>query len=532
VTKIPSKHAIAIELLSLALLGLLTSAAFAETVRVEGGLLKGTVEDGLGVYRGIPYAAPPIGDLRWRPPQPAQKWKGVHAADQFGRSCVQTNAAIADLPAPSEDCLYLNVWTPAKSTEEKLAVLVWIHGGGFVAGAPAEKLYHGEWLAKKGVVVVSIAYRLGVFGFLAHPELSAENSHHVSGNYGLLDMIAGLQWVQKNISAFGGDHRRVTIQGESAGAAAVSILCASLLTKGLFRGAIAESGGSFGPVRADASFGEAEPLASAEKRTADWLSSISVSNIAELRKMPAEKLQTMIPHQFGWARPNVDGWVIAGDQYRLYESGQYNDVPVLTGYNSDEGLLFGSPKSQEAYIQSVRERYQQSADKILAAYPGGGTPAEQKTARDLMRDSAFGWNAWVWARMQTKTGKSMVFLYYFDEKAEIPAGSKAAGYGARHASELPYVFRQLTEHSRPASTPKDESLSDMMRTYWTNFAKTGDPNGTGLPRWPAYDDAKPQMLHIEAENTKAGPVVNENGLTVLDEYFALRRSEEVKPATH
>jgi para-nitrobenzyl esterase len=192
-----SKYAVAIELLFLSLLVPLGSPAFAETVRVEGGLLQGTVEDGLRVYRGIPYAVPPIDDLRWRPPQPAPKWEGVRTADHFGRACVQTNTAIANLPAPNEDCLYLNVWTPARSEGEKLPVLVWIHGGGFVAGAPAEKLYHGEWLAKKGVVVVSIAYRLGVFGFLAHPELSAENPHHVSGNYGILDMIAGLQGFKK-----------------------------------------------------------------------------------------------------------------------------------------------------------------------------------------------------------------------------------------------------------------------------------------------------------------------------------------------
>ena len=261
---------VAVGLLGLDSIGLFGSAAFAETVKVEGGLLQGTIEDGLSAYHGIPYAAPPVGDLRWRPPHPPSKWDGVRVADQFGRACIQTNAAIADLPAPSEDCLYLNVWTPAKRVGESLPVLVWIHGGGFVAGAPAEKLYHGEWLAKKGVVVVSIAYRLGVFGFLAHPELSAESPRHVSGNYGLLDMIAGLQWVQKNIPAFGGDPKKVTIQGESAGAAAVSILCASPLTKGLFRGAIAESGATFGPVRADASFGEAEPLASAEKRAAEW----------------------------------------------------------------------------------------------------------------------------------------------------------------------------------------------------------------------------------------------------------------------
>ncbi len=256
---------------------------------MEDGSLQGTTEDGLRVYRGIPYAAPPVGDLRWRPPQPAAKWEGVRAADKFGRACIQTNQAIANLPAPSEDCLYLNVWTPAKRAKDKLPVLVWIHGGGFVAGAPAEKLYHGEWLAKKGVVFVSLAYRLGVFGFLADPELSAESPHHVSGNYGILDMIAGLQWVQKNISAFGGNPTKVTIQGESAGAAAVSILCASPLARGLFRAAIAESGGTFGPVRANASFGEGEPLASAEKKTVDWLSSIGVPNVAELRKNVARK---------------------------------------------------------------------------------------------------------------------------------------------------------------------------------------------------------------------------------------------------
>ena len=521
---VASKYLFAVRLLSLALLVMFGSAAFAETVKVEGGLLQGTVEDGLRVYRGIPYAAAPTGDLRWRAPQPAPKWEGVRAADQFGRACIQTNAAIANLPAPSEDCLYLNVWTPAKSAGHKLPVLFWIHGGGFVAGTPAEQLYHGEWLAKKGVVVVSVGYRLGVFGFLTHPELSAENPHHVSGNYAILDMIAGLQWVQKNISAFGGDPKKVTIQGESAGAAAVSILCASPLTKGLFRGAIAESGASFGPVRVDASFGESEPLASAEKRTVEWLASVNIPNIAELRKVPAEKLQAMIPRGFGWTRPNMDGWVIAGDQYKLYESKQFNDVPVLTGYNSDEGATFGSANSQQAYVQSVRDRYKQFADKVLAAYPGGETPAEKWTARNLMRDSSFGWNAWTWARLQTKTGKSKVFVYYFDEKAEIPSGSEPGAYGARHASELPYVFRQLTEHGRPAPGPIDEALSEMMRTYWTNFVKTGDPNGPALPKWPAFNGTNPEVLHIEAENTKAGPLVNENGLKVLDEFFAWRRT--------
>jgi para-nitrobenzyl esterase len=506
--------------------------ALAEQVKVEDGLLKGRVEDGLIVFRGIPFAAPPVGDLRWRPPQPAMKWSGVRSAGEFGRACMQSNAAIENLPAPNEDCLYLNVWTPATRATEKLPVLVWIHGGGFVAGTPAEKLYHAEWLAKKGVVVVSVSYRLGVFGFLAHPELTAESKKHVSGNYGLLDMIAGLRWVQRNVSVFGGDPTRVTIHGESAGSAAVSMLCGSPIAKGLFRGAIAESGASFGPVRDDATFGEMQPLASAEKAGSAWLSSAGIGSIAEARKTSEEEVLKKSPRQMGLSRPNMDGWVIVGDQYKLYESGKYNDVPVIAGYNSDEGATFPSPESHQAYLQSVRDRYQQFAGRILAVYPGGETPEQKRTARNLMRDSSFGWNAWTWARLQTKTGKSKVFLYYFDEPAEIPAGTDPAGYGARHASELPYVFRQLSEHGRTAPTARDESLSELLRAYWTNFVKTGDPNGSGNPKWPAYDDAKPQMLHITAESTKPGPLLNENGLKVLDEYFAWRRQTEVQPATH
>src|SRR4051812_29303330 len=298
--------------------------ALAEQVKVEDGLLKGRVEDGLIVFRGIPFAAPPVGDLRWRPPQPAMKWSGVRSAGEFGRACMQSNAAIENLPAPNEDCLYLNVWTPATRATEKLPVLVWIHGGGFVAGTPAEKLYHAEWLAKKGVVVVSVSYRLGVFGFLAHPELTAESKKHVSGNYGLLDMIAGLRWVQRNVSVFGGDPTRVTIHGESAGSAAVSMLCGSPIAKGLFRGAIAESGASFGPVRDDATFGEMQPLASAEKAGSAWLSSAGTGSIAEARKTSEEEVLKKSPRQMGLSRPNMDGWVIVGDQYKLYESGKYN----------------------------------------------------------------------------------------------------------------------------------------------------------------------------------------------------------------
>jgi len=520
--------------LSCAALLLWGGSALAEPVtpvKVEGGQVRGVVEDGLTVYRGIPYAAPPVGNLRWRAPQPAPKWDGVRDAAEYGRACMQSNPAISNLPAPSEDCLFVNVWTPAMRAGERLPVMVWIHGGGFTAGTPAEQLYHGEWLASKGVVVVSVGYRLGVFGFLSHPGLSAESNHHVSGNYGLLDMVAGLQWVRKNITAFGGDPGRVTIFGESAGAIAVSQLCASPLAKGLFQAAISESGGSFGPVRAGGGPGEnMQPLRSAEDAGTAWARSLGASTVADLRKIPAEKLLADAQRQRGLAWPITDGWVVPDDQYKLYQAGRYNDVPVLIGYNSDEGASFGPPASQQAYVDSVRQRYGQFADKLLAAYPGGETPTAKKTGRDLTRDTAFGWHTWTWARLQGKTGKSGIFLYYFDEHPQYPADSPRAGFGTPHSEELPYVFRQLREHRRPPPTAADEAMSDLMRTYWTNFAKTGDPNGAGVPRWPAFSNTEPRMMHIASGNTTAGPIVSEGGLKALDEYFAWRRTTEAGPA--
>jgi para-nitrobenzyl esterase len=503
-------------------------AQLVDAVKVETGLVKGTLEDGLSVFRGIPYAAPPVGNLRWRAPQPAAKWQGVRMATEYGRACMQVNAAISNLPAPSEDCLVVNVWTPAKRAGERMPVMVWIHGGGFTAGTPAEQLYHGEWLAQKGVVVVSVGYRLGVFGFLAHPALSAKNRHHVSGNYGLLDMIAALQWVQKNIASFGGNPGRVTIFGESAGAIAVSQLCASPLAKGLFHAAISESGGSFGPVRAGGGPGEnMQPLDTAEKAGAAWAQSVGAGTFADLRAMPADKVMASAQRQRGVSWPITDGWVIPDDQYRLYEARRYNDVPVLIGYNSDEGATFGVPTSQSAYVQSVKERYASFADKLLAVYPGGDTPAARKTARDLTRDTAFGWHTVTWARLQQKTGTSNVYLYYFDEHPAYAADSPRAGFGTPHSEELPYVFRQLQEHRRPPPTPKDEAMSDLVRTYWTNFAKTFDPNGDGVPAWAAFTNAAPRMLQIAADATKAGPIVSEEGLNALDEYFAWRRTTPV-----
>jgi para-nitrobenzyl esterase len=320
-------------------------------LKVEGGLLQGTSEDGLTVYRGIPFAAPPIGDFRWRAPQPAAKWDGVRQAAKFGPSCVQGRgpSPAGQGPEMGEDCLHLNVWTPAKSARDRIPVLVWIYGGGFNAGATSDPNYSGEKLAQKGVVLVSIAYRVGLLGFFAHPELSAENPHHASGNYGLLDMIAGLRWIQKNIAVFGGDPAKVTIFGESAGGIAVSMLCASPLSKGLFHGAISRSGGSFGPPRPTTFPGEnLKRLPDAEHAGEAYARNAAASGIADLRKLPADKL----PAVRGLAWPIIDGWVIPDDQYKLYEAKRYNDTPILVGYNSDEGASFSPPKTPEDYITS------------------------------------------------------------------------------------------------------------------------------------------------------------------------------------
>ena len=491
-------------------------------VKVEAGLLQGTSENGLSVYRGIPFAAPTVGDLRWRPPQPAAKWQGLKPAVKFGPRCYQGGRGAPGVET-SEDCLYLNVWSPARSARDHVPVLVWIYGGGFSAGATSEPTYSGENLAKKGVVLVSISYRVGQMGFFVHPELSAESKNHASGNYGLLDMIAGLQWVQRNIAAFGGDPHRVTIFGESAGGIAVSMLCASPLAKGLFQGAISESGGSFGPPRPATMPGEnLKRLADAERSGEVYAKGARAASIADLRKIAADKLPAGGRGQ-GMAWPIIDGWVIPDDQYKLYETRRYNDTPILVGYNSDEGQSFSPPRTPEDYVAAVKARYGPFADRLIAAYPpGSGTVA--KTARDLTRDAMFGWHTWVWARLQAKTGKSKVFFYCFDQHPDYPAGSPRAGYGSGHGAEVRYVFEHL-DPANPQTTKTDLAISEAMATYWTNFAKRGDPNGEGVPAWPAFSDANPTLMYF-AQTPHTGPVPGADALGVLDQYFAWRRTPD------
>jgi para-nitrobenzyl esterase len=498
---------------------LLFTAAFASAqpspVKVEEGLLRGTSEDGLTVYKGIPFAAPPVGDLRWKAPQPAAKWQGVKPADKFAPGPIQGGNPPS---GKSEDCLYLNVWTPAKSSNERIPVLVWIYGGGFGAGSTSEANYSGENLAKKGVVLVSIAYRVGTLGFMAHPELSAESPNHVSGNYGLLDMIAGLKWIQKNIAVFGGDPKKVTIFGESAGGIAVSELCASPLAKGLFQGAISQSGGSFGPPRPTTFPGEnLKRLSQAEAEGLAYAKTAGVSSIAELRKITSDKL----PAGRGW--PIIDGYVIPDDQYKLYEAKKYNDVPILVGYNSDDGASFSPPKTPEEYISGVKTRYGKFADDLIKAYPAGTTTVP-KTARDLARDAAFGWHTWSWARLHSKTGKTKVYYYYFDQHPDFPAASPRFGYGSPHGQDVGFVFQHLNPNSQNA-TNTDQQISEAMATYWTNFAKYGHPNGNGMPEWPAFSDANPVVMHFN-QTAHTGPVPSAASLKVLDEYFKWRRTPE------
>jgi para-nitrobenzyl esterase len=488
-------------------------------VKTDKGLVQGVFENGLMVYKGIPFAAPPVGDLRWKAPQPAKSWEGVKPADKFAPAPFQGGNTPS---GKSEDCLYLNVWTPAKSAGDKVPVLVWIYGGGFSFGSTSEPGYSGEKLAQKGVVLVSIAYRVGQLGFIAHPELSAESPDHVSGNYGLLDQIAALQWVKKNIAAFGGDPNKVTIFGESAGAISVSMLCASPKAKGLFQGAISQSGGSFGPTRLVSFPGEnMQTLKQAEAEGVNYMKKASVTSLAELRKISADKLPMGFGMPGGW--PIVDGVVIPDDQYKLYEAGKYNDVPVLIGYNSDEGASFSRERKPEDYFAGVKARYGKFADDLIKAYPAAENSVP-KTARDLARDAAFGWHTWSWARLQTQTGKSKAFLYYFDQHPDYPKESPQYGFGSPHGQDVAYVFMHL-DPSNPQTTQSDLAISEAMGTYWTNFAKYGTPNDKESTEWPAFNEAKPSVMYLQ-QTPHVGPVPSLESLKVLDNYFKWRRSPE------
>lgn len=493
-----------------------SSALLAKTA---SGLVEGSADDGVVAWLGVPYAAPPVGDLRWRPPQLAKAWDGVRQASAFAPACMQTGVSMPGEipPAISEDCLYLNVWSPADDRDEPLPVIVWIHGGGWTNGATAMPLYSGASLARRGVVFVSIAYRLGPLGFLAHPELSAESGAATSGNYGLMDQIAALIWVQENIATFGGDPERVTIAGQSAGGMAVSVLMASPQAAGLFSGAIGQSGGLFEPLQLAPGY----QLTNAEKDGVAYGESVGAASLADLRALPADKL--LGGRAGSISHPVIEPRVLPLSPYDAYVAGRVHDVPVLVGANADEGRSLAdlSRVTAATYADDLKRQWGALPPPLVTAYPYT-TDEEAKAARVAFeRDLRFGWDMWAWARLQAKAGRP-AFYYRFDHAPPFPAGSVREHWGAAHFAELWYMFDNL-DPADGAWTDADERLADTMADYWVNFARNGNPNGPGLPAWPAFGDGGPVLVLGDNIAPHATPV--DEQLRVFDSvYDAVRGS--------
>jgi para-nitrobenzyl esterase len=491
-----------------------------DQVKTESGVVEGmaTASPGVRVFRGIPFSVPPIGELRWRAPQPVKPWKGVRKANEFGPRCMQAPVFSdmifrdqADKPM-SEDCLYLNLWTPAKSAQDRLAVMVWFYGGGFQAGSSSEPRYDGENFATKGIIVVNVNYRLGVFGFLSLPALSKESGEHASGNYGLMDQIAGLRWVKKNIAAFGGDPDKVTIAGESAGSLSVSALMASPLARGLLRGAIGESGAFFGHPPAGSAM---QPLTEAEKTGSKFAESVGAEDLATLRAKSAEELLSAAQKdrslQF-W--PIVDGYVLPKDVATIFAQGQQSHVPLLAGWNAQEAsfaVVYAREKpTAKTFPEQLRTRFNDRAKEILRLYPASSDEEARESAIDLASDFFIVYGTWEWLEMQNKTGHAAVYGYVFERTPPVAPDMKVNGVspkelGARHACEIEYVFGALKSQKNPWE-PADFKISDAMAWYWANFTKTADPNGTGLAKWPHYDEGgqTPVMMHF-GEEIQAAP---------------------------
>jgi len=484
-------------------------AAVPDIIKVETGRVKGAVHNGVVEFEGIPFAAPPVGAFRWKAPQPAPRWKGVREAVEFGPRCMQgriyDDMVFRD-KGPSEDCLYLNVWTPAASAKARMPVMVWIYGGGFAAGAASEPRQDGENLAKKGVVVVSMNYRLNVFGFFSHAELAKESGHDSSGNYGLLDQVAALEWVHKNIAGFGGDPAKVTIFGESAGSFSVSALMASPLAQGLFHRAIGESGAYFGAVL------PLQPLSQTEEADAKFAESIGAHSLADLRAKPAaELLDATVKQKAIWFAPNIDGYFLPQTVRDIYTSGKQSHVPLLAGWNRDEGsyrsIFEKDPPTATNFVAYAHKHFGEKADEFLKLYPADNDEQAKRSAQDLSGDQFIAFSTWKWLEMQGATGNSTLYRYEFDDAPPANAeatGGEAAPHGAYHSAEIEFVFGALASKNLPWGA-EDKALSDLMSSYWANFAKTGDPNGAGLPEWPAYSSqGNYPVMHLDA-NSHAAP---------------------------
>lgn len=501
---------------------LLSTIVFGQknVLSIEGGLIEGTTNANgdIQIFKGIPFAAPPVGDLRWKAPQPVEAWEGVKKCDRFGPSPMQapphpfmfwsSEFLIPEEPI-SEDCLYLNVWSGAKAADEARPVLVYIYGGGFRSGGAGCPIYDGEAMAKKGVVFVSINYRVGIFGFLAHPELSQEAEYKSSGNYALLDMIAALDWVQKNIAAFGGNPNNVTIAGQSAGAFGVNFLTASPVAKGLFHRAIAQSGGSFysNPSRPGLD------LKSAEQQGVDFAKALDCQSLAELRAKSADSIQQA---QGGLAFPIIDGYLLPKSVYDIYANGEQNDVPLLIGWNQDD-IVFMQSKEVEAFRKQIEERFGDLAADFFAAYPAGTAKEAAQSQLDMGRDEIFGIQVYTWAKLQSQTGKSPAFVYNFNR--QVPAHTPDSQFGAFHSGEIVYAYDNLHTLDRPWEEV-DETIADKMSDYWSNFAKKGNPNGKGLVLWEPFDPGNEKVMILDKTlESKALP--SQKQIMFWERYFLI-----------
>jgi para-nitrobenzyl esterase len=517
-------------------------------VETDTGKLSGVAgADGVAAFKGIPYARPPIGDLRWRAPQSPPAWTGIRRADAFGPRCVQPSRRENSISyfgpeQESEDCLFLNVWTPTSNAGEKLPVMVWLHGGAFYVGSGALALFNGEYVASRGTVVVTVNYRLGRLGFLAHPELTRESGF--SGNYGLLDQIAALQWVARNIAAFGGDPGCVTIFGQSAGSISGSLLMASPLAKGLFHRVIGQSGALFGPVADSCNTGDSiQSLAAAERTGLEFARALGARSLADLRVRPAREIQ--LAHRRGgtgsgdhnnpsdpargvfdtnW--PIVDGRVLPESPFDLFSRGKQNDVPLLSGVVTNEGATMPGVDTLHAFEAQARADHGEAADRFLALYSAGSDGQARDASRTAFSYRNFYWQNFCWARVQARTGKAPIYTYEFTHVPPIPVRATydenaSDKFGAFHGSEIPYIFRTFSVRDW-AWTEADAVLSDTISSYWLNFARTGDPNAAGLPQWPRYE--LPGELTMEfGDVVKPRPIRNLARLEFWDTFYQRQR---------
>jgi len=512
-------------------LTLFAATAFASDplkIKTDKGSVEGTytTDHQVRIFKGIPYAAPPVGNLRWQLPQPAAKFFGTFAAHDYGHHCYQTNP-FADMtfsdPGPSEDCLTLNIWSPTKAKPGSLPVMVWIHGGGYTAGSASEPRHDGQFLAHRNVVIVTLNYRLGIFGFFTHPDLAAESPHHAAGNYGLLDQAAAIAWVSRNITAFGGDPNNITLFGESAGSFSVSAQMASPLAKALLAKGIGESGGAF---RSNSL--NFPTLAKTEQEDADFAqTALHASTIADLRKLSADDIITAAsahtsppPPHFG---PVVDGYFLPQSVPEIYAAGQQAHIPLLAGWNADEVrsmvTMSPVPTTVATFTTQATKDFGARAQDFLAVYPATTDAEAVQSAGDFVSDRFIAYSTWAWLEAQVKTGQAPVYRYRFDLAAP---GDKfhPAGTGAFHSDDIEYVFGTLDSRQQATIRPEDRTLSDQIQKYWTNFARNGDPNSPTLPTWPTYTPATDwQVMHLNVPS-EAKPDIQRDRYLFLDSVWS------------